>query len=194
MATYSFLHRAQISSTCRCTRCHLFRRPSWMWLMFGSGSKFSGWLMMKCPGVRASYESTDDDSWHNGREFKHASICVKTVESSSYVSVVFPSTARRCFLKLFTAASQIPPMWGADGVMNFHFIFRSERYRLTAWLNSGDCRCSRMFRGQTRFRYKDHDDHRSVSRRPKMHLSKDRRPLPNVLPLLQGKRRQRRNP
>uniref|UniRef100_A0A8D8G481 (northern house mosquito) hypothetical protein n=1 Tax=Culex pipiens TaxID=7175 RepID=A0A8D8G481_CULPI len=102
--------------------------------------------MIKWPGVRASYESGDAESWHKGREFKHASICVKTVERSSYVSAVFPSTTRRCFFILFTAASQIPPMWGADGVMNVHFTLRSDRYWLTARLNSGDCRCSRMCR------------------------------------------------
>uniref|UniRef100_A0A8D7ZYV4 (northern house mosquito) hypothetical protein n=1 Tax=Culex pipiens TaxID=7175 RepID=A0A8D7ZYV4_CULPI len=30
-----------------------------MWLMSGSGSRLSGWLMIKWPGVRASYESGD---------------------------------------------------------------------------------------------------------------------------------------
>ena len=58
---------------------------------------------------------------------QHASICASTVESSSNVNLVSPTTQRRCFLVLFTPASHRPPKCGLCSGMNFHSIPRLEQ-------------------------------------------------------------------
>lgn len=59
-----------------------------------------------------------------GLEFKHASIRTRSVISCSSVGTCWPITLRKwCFIDL-TAASQMPPWWGAAGWMNSQFFPR----------------------------------------------------------------------
>lgn len=55
-----------------------------------------------------------------GREFKTPSILVSIVENSSKFNFCAPAIRFKWNLKLLTATSHSPPMWGACGGMNFH--------------------------------------------------------------------------
>ena len=70
--------------------------------------------MSRCPGVRGWMPS---GLWLccsiSGLEFRQASTCAVTVDSSSYVSFWSPTTFFKWCLAVLTAASHRPPKWGA---------------------------------------------------------------------------------
>uniref|UniRef100_A0A8D8J404 (northern house mosquito) hypothetical protein n=1 Tax=Culex pipiens TaxID=7175 RepID=A0A8D8J404_CULPI len=77
--TYSLRQRVQISSTFCWTSCQLSSRLRGTSETLGSGRRFIGCWMMKCPGVRASQLSGELEMAQSGRELRQASICVRMV-------------------------------------------------------------------------------------------------------------------
>ena len=65
---------------------------------------------------------TSDETANNGREFRQASTCDKTVVNSSKVGMDLPTTRRKWYFKLFILLSQRPPKWGDEGGINDHLI------------------------------------------------------------------------
>jgi hypothetical protein len=69
----------------------------------------------KWPGVRAYGSLGSEGIWHNGQEFRHASVWVKVVDISSKLIHALPMTQRMwCFMD-FIPASQRPPKCGEWG-------------------------------------------------------------------------------
>ena len=77
-----------------------------------SGKASRGAPTRKCPGVSTSIPSSGCARGVRGLEFKHASICVKTVASSSKVSQTLPTILRKWHLKPLMAASHKPSKRG----------------------------------------------------------------------------------
>ena len=59
-----------------------------------SGKAAMGVPTMKCPGVKASIPSTGRGRGVSGLEFKHASMCYRTLFGSSSVSLTLPTIRR----------------------------------------------------------------------------------------------------
>ena len=107
---YSFDHRCQICFINAWQRCRRFNKVKDRKVMAGSGSACKGHPIKKCPGVNTWISPFwSPGSAVNGLLLRQASICVSTVDSSSKISLVFPTMRWRCFLRLLTAASQSPP-------------------------------------------------------------------------------------
>ena len=72
----------------------------------GSSRAVKGFPMRKCPGVNASIPFDGSGSGVRGLELRHASICARTVVSSSYLSLTSPTIFLRCCLN----SSLLPPI------------------------------------------------------------------------------------
>ena len=111
-------------------RCQKWRTRTWQrfqrrnividWNKEGrSGRASMGRPMRKWPEVSASIPSSASGTSVSGLEFKHASIYIRTVVSSSNVSLTSPTIFLKFFM-LLTAASHKPPKCGACSGVNLH--------------------------------------------------------------------------
>lgn len=117
---YSFDHCFQNAVTIFWTICHLSKPVTFcvsISMIFIKGSP-----TRKCPGVRARVSVGSPLFYVNGREFRQASSCVKTVDNSSNVKVLSPITRFRWYFVDRTPASQLPPKFGACGGMKCHVV------------------------------------------------------------------------
>ena len=106
---YSFDHRFQKWVVSFWHKFHLRNMVTGSRDSVGSGNAIRGFPIRKCPGVNTSNPSESSGRGISGLEFRHASIWVRVVVSSSYVNLASPTTLLRCCLKLFTDASHRPP-------------------------------------------------------------------------------------
>ena len=104
------------------------------------GNATNGCPIRKSPGVSERKSFGSDDKTVRGLELRMASICVDSVDISSNVNVWTPITRFKWYLADLTAASQIPPKWGAAGGLKCHLHGNSVVCRLAAVVNIS-CSC-----------------------------------------------------
>ena len=119
---YSWCHLLQKWRFSCCIRRQWVSLFSGMIVVSASGTCCRCDPTKKWPGVRAVASDGSSVIGVRGREFRQHSISANSVVISSKDRVVFPRTRTKwCFIER-TAASQIPPKWGARGGMNFQLI------------------------------------------------------------------------
>jgi hypothetical protein len=120
---YSRVQRAQKCCRSCSIRCHRDRRLSGTGRRLASTGAVSDSPTSKCPGVSTSKSKGSFDIGVIGRELKHASMRVRRVYISSYVTKETPRIFLRWLLTNLTPDSQIPPIGGLLGGMKCQDIF-----------------------------------------------------------------------
>ena len=87
--------------------------------------------------VNASKTSGSPLTLVSGLEFCICSTGHMVVDSTSSVSVLFPTFAHKVFLQLITSRSHTLPKCGAPGGLNFHFIcFWAKDWSMSDWFQA----------------------------------------------------------